>query len=170
MLYDMTELAQHKLDRLTSEQVETLRLVYAHKGSKEIARIMGVSPHTVDQRMRRALKILGVSSRVDAARLLASHGVFQDVTPYQSLRYQPDNLADVVAFADVALRSADTVVPSVSSHQDEESSTDSSIPAPLEGREPVMGPKIWMLWLVLITLLGTGAVAILYFLLQTLAT
>lgn len=73
---------------LSAAQIETLRHVYEHKNSKQIARIMNVSPHTVDERVRRALKKLNVSNRIDAARILAVNGVFDNVTPYQSLTYQ----------------------------------------------------------------------------------
>lgn len=79
---------------LSAAQVETLRHVFEHKNSKQIARIMQVSPHTVDERVRRALKKLNVSNRVDAARILAGNGAFENVTPYQSLRYQIDELGD----------------------------------------------------------------------------
>ena len=38
---------------LSAAQIETLRHVFEHKNSKEIARIMDVSPHTVDERVGR---------------------------------------------------------------------------------------------------------------------
>ncbi|MDZ3831869.1 MAG: helix-turn-helix transcriptional regulator [Sphingopyxis sp.] len=82
------------LSLLSAAQIETLRHVFEHKNSKQIARIMDVSPHTVDERVRRALKKLNVSNRVDAARILAVNGVFENVTPYQSLTYQPSALGD----------------------------------------------------------------------------
>jgi DNA-binding CsgD family transcriptional regulator len=77
------------LEKLSAAQVETLRHVFAHRSSKEIARIMGVSPHTVDERIRRAIRILGVSSRIEAARLIAAS---DDDAAYQSLIYQPPQL------------------------------------------------------------------------------
>jgi len=80
------------LSLLSAAQIETLRHVFEHKNSKEIARIMDVSPHTVDERVRRSLKKLNAPNRIEAAKLLASNGVFDRVTPYQSLRYQ---LADL---------------------------------------------------------------------------
>lgn len=49
---------------------------------------MGISPHTVDQRARQAIKKMRAKSRVDAAKILASYGIFDHVTPYQSLTYQ----------------------------------------------------------------------------------
>ncbi|WP_432768766.1 response regulator transcription factor [Sphingopyxis sp.] len=82
------------LSLLSAAQIETLRHVYEHKNSKEIARIMGVSPHTVDERVRRSLRKLSVSNRVEAARILARNGVFEIVTPYQSLTYQLIDLGD----------------------------------------------------------------------------
>ena len=79
---------------LSAAQIETLRLVFEHKNSKEIARIMDVSPHTVDERVRRALKKLNASNRIEAATILARNGVFDQVTPYQPLRYQLISLGD----------------------------------------------------------------------------
>jgi DNA-binding CsgD family transcriptional regulator len=82
------------LSLLSAAQIETLRHVFEHKNSKEIARLMNVSPHTVDERVRRALKKLNVSNRVEAATILARNGVFEDVTPYQPLTYQSLYLSD----------------------------------------------------------------------------
>ena len=88
------------LSLLSAAQIETLRHVFEHKNSKEIARLMNVSPHTVDERVRRALKKLNVSNRVEAATILARNGVFDDVTPYQPLTYQSLYLSDDPAAAD----------------------------------------------------------------------
>lgn len=82
---------------LSAAQIETLRHVFEHKNSKEIARIMDVSPHTVDERVRRALKKLNVSNRIEAATILARHGVFDQVTPYQPLTYQLFDLGAAAA-------------------------------------------------------------------------
>jgi DNA-binding CsgD family transcriptional regulator len=76
----------HPVSRLSAVQIETLRLVYAHKNSKEIARIMGVSSHTVDERIRASMRKLGVDSRTKAAILVAEH---LDPATYQPLSYQP---------------------------------------------------------------------------------
>lgn len=59
------------LDRLTDKQRECLRLVYAHMETKEIARILGLSPDGVNQRIKTAMNTLGVSRRRDAAQILA---------------------------------------------------------------------------------------------------
>jgi DNA-binding CsgD family transcriptional regulator len=85
---------------LSVAQIETLRHVYEHKNSKQIARLMNVSPHTVDERVRRSLKKLNASNRIEAAHILAVHGVFDHVTPYQPLTYQLIDLVDAPATLD----------------------------------------------------------------------
>jgi DNA-binding CsgD family transcriptional regulator len=57
---------------LTGAERDCLRLVYQHMTSKDIARQLGVSPHTVDMRLRQAIRKLGVSSRIEAARALVA--------------------------------------------------------------------------------------------------
>ena len=52
---------------LTAKQREVLDLLIEHKTSKEIARALGISPHTVDQRIQFAKEKLGASSRNEAA-------------------------------------------------------------------------------------------------------
>jgi DNA-binding CsgD family transcriptional regulator len=74
------------VDRLNGGQRDCLRLVLVHLTSKEIARELGVSPHTVDQRLRTAMRILNAHSRFEAARIFAALDREQ---PYQSLIYQP---------------------------------------------------------------------------------
>ncbi|ATW03861.1 LuxR C-terminal-related transcriptional regulator [Sphingorhabdus sp. YGSMI21] len=73
------------IDRLNDGQRDCLRLVLAHLNSKEIARELGVSPHTVDQRLRTAMRILNVQSRFEAARKFAAENQQQS---YQPLIYQ----------------------------------------------------------------------------------
>lgn len=92
------------IGKLNAAQVETLRHVLAHRNSKEIARIMGVSPHTVDERIRRAMRLLGVSSRVEAARLVAVEPVG---ATYQPLIYQPPQLGDSLPVGETGLASAE---------------------------------------------------------------
>lgn len=84
--------SRHDLDCLTDGQRDCLRLVMLHLSSKEIARTLGISPHTVDQRLRVAVRNLGVSSRFEAARLLAMRGEAEAALPYQSLIYQRPDL------------------------------------------------------------------------------
>lgn len=90
----MLGLAQtDRVTKLSSAQCDCLRLVAENRSSKEIARLLAVSPHTVDQRLKRAASILAVESRFEAARLFASYerenGFPQPI--YESLVYQcPD--------------------------------------------------------------------------------
>jgi DNA-binding CsgD family transcriptional regulator len=74
---------------LPEHQRICLRKVLEHKSSKEIAIELSISPHTVDQRLKGAMQILGVSSRVAAARLLAEH----EGSLYPSLVYQRPDIA-----------------------------------------------------------------------------
>ncbi|WP_417620164.1 helix-turn-helix domain-containing protein [Parasphingorhabdus sp.] len=78
------------VDRLNDGQRDCLRLVLAHFNSKEIARELDVSPHTVDQRLRMAMRILNAQSRFDAAKKFAA---FDQENAYQSLIYQPSDVA-----------------------------------------------------------------------------
>ena len=89
-----------ELAQLTDGQRDCLRLVYQHMKSKDIARSLGVSPHTVDMRLRTAMKTLSVGSRIEAARLLVQQeagGV--DIDTYQPLIY---HTPDVVSSAESA--------------------------------------------------------------------
>lgn len=52
--------------------------------------MMGVSPHTVDARIKAAMRILGAASRQEAARMVAAAGIEPD---YQPLVYQRSELA-----------------------------------------------------------------------------
>ena len=77
------------LARLTDKQRACLRLVYAHMSSKEIAPRLGVEPNTVDQYVKAAMRILGVSDRRAAARMLAQY----EAADGQLLVYQPLGIA-----------------------------------------------------------------------------
>ena len=55
--------------RLTEGQIECLLLVDRHYSSKEIASKLGISPHTVDQRIRGALEKLDVDPGARAQEL-----------------------------------------------------------------------------------------------------
>ena len=72
-----------RIAKLTEGQLNCLRLVDQHLSSKEIASELGISPHTVDQRIRQALHTLGVERRAQAARLVAQYS-----GPYQRLIHQ----------------------------------------------------------------------------------
>ena len=75
------------VSRLSPGQLDCLRLVDQHLSSKEIAIELGISSHTVDQRIRGALQILGVERRSHAARKVA-----QELGPYQRLIHQSPHI------------------------------------------------------------------------------
>ncbi len=85
-------MAAARVARLSAGQLDCLRLVNEHLSSKEIAAELNISPHTVDQRIRGALQILGVERRSQAARLVAQYAPPQDgdphSTPHQRLIHQ----------------------------------------------------------------------------------
>ena len=78
------------VSKLTEGQRACLRRVLLHMSSKDIARELDISPHTVDQRLRVAIQTLGVSSRFEAARLLAQH---ERPDLYQAPVYQTPHVA-----------------------------------------------------------------------------
>jgi DNA-binding CsgD family transcriptional regulator len=78
-----SDLMAERIARLTAGQIDCLRLVDQLLSSKEIAAELKISPHTVDQRIRQALAILGVDRRTQAARIVA-----QGNGPYQRLIHQ----------------------------------------------------------------------------------
>ncbi len=91
----MLGLAQtDRVTKLSDAQCDCLRLVAEHRSSKEIARLLMISSHTVDQRLKRAASILAVESRFEAARMFASYerenGFAQPV--YERLVYQRPDL------------------------------------------------------------------------------
>lgn len=55
-------------EALTAKQKAVLELLLEHKSSKEIARALGISPYTVDQRIAFARKKFGANSRAELAR------------------------------------------------------------------------------------------------------
>lgn len=87
----MSEVAD-RAAQLSDGQRDCLRLVYDHMTSKDIARALEISPHTVDMRLRTAMKTLGVASRIHAARVLAE---YERANPaYQPLIYQAPAVAE----------------------------------------------------------------------------
>lgn len=69
------------LSQLSDGQLDVVRLVAELKTSKEIGLELGISHHTVDQRLKKVQAILGVASRFEAARLYAA-----TVTPKDGVR------------------------------------------------------------------------------------
>src|SRR5436190_21859603 len=77
--------------RLSQGQIEVLLLVDQHHSSKEIAVRLGISPHTVDQRIRGALDKLGVERRGEAARIIGS-ALSPEDPAYQRLIHQSPHI------------------------------------------------------------------------------
>lgn len=71
---------------LTDGQKACLRLVDDHLTSKEIARILEISPFTVDQRLDAARRKLRATSRREAAKIFAAS---EKRSPSESFIYEP---------------------------------------------------------------------------------
>ena len=148
-----------RVARLTKGQLDCLRLVDQHHSSKEIAVRLGISPHTVDQRIRQALQILGVERRQQAARLVA-----RDAGPYQRLIHQSPDIEAQVPLAQskgavgIQIRHADRAGkaggPGIETEQ-MPAVSGSSLPLPFATRRVPrneMGIGLRLLWIVLIAI------------------
>jgi DNA-binding CsgD family transcriptional regulator len=149
---------QQRIARLSQGQLDCLRLVDQHLSSKEIASELGISPHTVDQRIRGSLQILGVERRAHAARLIALH-----CGPYQRLIHQsphiepsePSGQSDGAVRNQIrhADRAGETGIAGFNTEQ--RSSTRSPLPLPFATRsnprnEMSIGQRL--LWIILIAM------------------
>lgn len=89
------------LDRLTAKQCECLELVLQHQTSKQIAQSLGISPHTVNQRLDSARRVLGAATRLDAAVLYARIKGIPETFVYEGEgviefgRSPPDSMAKI---------------------------------------------------------------------------
>ena len=88
---------QNRVSRLSDGQRLCLVFVDQHLSSKEIALKLGISPHTVDQRVRLSLQILGVEKRGEAARMVALAMRTSNDPAYQRLIHQPPYIDDAPA-------------------------------------------------------------------------
>ncbi len=83
------------IDRLSSGQLDVLKLVAQYKSSKEIGRELGISNHTVDQRIKRIQAILNVQSRAEAARVFVAAKSLDDASDvWGDLVYQSSELSE----------------------------------------------------------------------------
>jgi len=82
---------------LTAKQCQVLDLLIQHKTSKEISRTLGISPHTVDQRIMLARAKLQVATRSEVAQayrlLLAERGRTSDPVIYDRSIYGSPDIA-----------------------------------------------------------------------------
>ncbi|OYW47775.1 MAG: helix-turn-helix transcriptional regulator [Novosphingobium sp. 28-62-57] len=110
------ELFENPLAELTPKQREVLDLLIQHKTSKEISRLLGISHHTVDQRIMLARAKLGVATRGEVAqayrRLIElyeqpvyefSHVGFPPLPGAPTLQEETDETPSTAAFAPAAL-------------------------------------------------------------------
>ncbi|WP_249340620.1 helix-turn-helix transcriptional regulator [Sphingomonas sp. 2SG] len=70
--------------RLTDGERECLRRCLAHQTAKEMAIDLGVSPHAVEKRLKMARAKLGLSSSLEAARLVAADDASNRLVPETS--------------------------------------------------------------------------------------
>ena len=70
---------------LSDGQLICLELISQNLTSKDIGLRLGISPHTVDQRVRRALRILGAANRRQAALLIKQERFGQVEAPFSEL-------------------------------------------------------------------------------------
>lgn len=92
---------EERIGRLSKGQLEALRLVAQHLNSKEIAAEIGISPHTVDQRIRGAIRILGVARRQEAARIVTQSLAYQRLihqSPHIDDPAEPDQSDPAISF------------------------------------------------------------------------
>src|SRR6187402_3853669 len=75
---------QAALARLTDNEKECLRRRLRQQTAKEMALELGVSPHAVEKRLKMARTKLGLSSSLEAARLLAEAEGYQQTGPHAS--------------------------------------------------------------------------------------
>ena len=152
------------VERLSEGQKEVLRLVAAHHSSKEIASILDISPHTVDQRVRQCLSALGVTRRQQAARLLAEAEAPPGEDPYQRLIHQSPHLAEALIPAETEAavgheirhtgRAGSSGAAASISEQDA-TERRFSLPLPFATRDRphnVMGVGTRLMWIVLIAI------------------
>ncbi|WP_230781756.1 RNA polymerase subunit sigma-70 [Sphingomonas sp. Leaf37] len=82
--------ASDRIALLTDRQLSYLRLVLQNRNSKEIAAVTGSSHRAVDKQLLKANNVLGVSTRFDAARLLADYdGGVEPLPPANDLPSAP---------------------------------------------------------------------------------
>lgn len=82
------------LDTLTAKERETLRLILCGHDAKSSARELGLSVHTINERLREARRKLGVtSSREAARRLLAEEGGTPEILADKALGDAPEGAA-----------------------------------------------------------------------------
>ena len=78
---EIDEQTRAALGRLTDNERECLRRRLWHQTAKEMALDLGISPHAVEKRLKMARAKLGLSSSLEAARLLAASDGYRETGP-----------------------------------------------------------------------------------------
>jgi len=86
---EIDDKARAALGRLTAAEKECLYRKLRHQTAKEIAIDLGVSPHAVEKRLKMARAKLGLSSSVEAARLLVAAERYQQTGPQAAVLTAP---------------------------------------------------------------------------------
>ena len=97
------------LEALTSKQKEVLDLLVQHKTSKEIARELGISPHTVDQRIQFAKTKLNAATRGELAQEYRRLCAICDAMTYENSR-----IAETEEPAEIGTKDGGGPVPPIS--------------------------------------------------------
>jgi DNA-binding CsgD family transcriptional regulator len=92
------------ISRLTSAERECLRRCLSHQTAKQMALDLGISPHAVEKRLKMARAKLGLSSSLQAAKLVEAVDGAGQVVPLPSdlppAGAQPDQASSVAASRD----------------------------------------------------------------------
>lgn len=88
---------------LTDKQRQVLNLLIEHKTSKEISRVLGISPHTVDQRIDLAKTKWNLTSRSELAQ--SYRRLIETPRPtYERMTYEESPVAGPAAVAEEGRR------------------------------------------------------------------
>lgn len=99
------------ITRLSEKEMDCLRGVAELKSSKIIARDLGVSSHTVDARLKRAIAKLDAADRFDAARIFQARvdAPSRSGEGVRTLVYQAPDVPQPAAFPPKAVSSPDGI-------------------------------------------------------------
>ncbi len=86
-----------RIARLTDKQRQCMHLVVLRKSSKEIARQLGISKPTVDQRIAGARLILGAGNRDEAAIIFARNSEIYDRVIYDPAQVHLASVIDDIS-------------------------------------------------------------------------
>lgn len=143
---------------LTPGQLDVLLMVDQHLSSKEIAARLGISQHTVDQRVRQALQKLGVERRTQAARLVAAQrGAYQRLihqSPHldagEPIAQQQGAVGTLIRHAD---RAGEDSLPGIISEQRPVDRSPPPLPFATRSQpQNEMGVAMRLLWIVVIAI------------------